>query len=171
MVFTMEFSVHRAETRWEHHHDIPSTKPTLSGGAIDPSVGGRAYPSRWGLGLTRSTGRPHDITTIGGKACNFWSALHQTKKKPKHLQTANFSLTRKGCLALCLAASVSPLSVPVVLSMITAPFPCTTPDHRACTKGACVTKGHSKTTVIFLVAPRKLIPQEFSLVIAFPLFC
>ena len=88
VLFVMDFGVHRAETRWEHHGGIPNSKPAsndvvkkwtaylLSGGVL-PSVGGAEFTQ---------------FTPSGGKTCNFRCALHQNKKtKHSHLQTATSS--------------------------------------------------------------------------------
>ena len=70
---------------------------------------------------------PHDVTTTGAKHVIAVQGPRSIRPR-KSKSSANGKFKRsKGCLALCLSASVSPLSVPVVLSMTTAPFPYTTP--------------------------------------------
>ena len=64
-----------------------------------PQVG-RVYPHL----LRASFYDPQHQATPMGKACNLSSALHQIKKKTS--PNDDFLKTRKGCLALCLSASL-----------------------------------------------------------------
>ena len=74
---------------------------------------------------------------------------------------------RKTSAFLWQSASVSPLSVPVVVSMLSAPS--TTADHGACTKEPCITQCHSKNYHFLSGNSTKMSSPRVFLVIALPL--